>query len=234
MGLDIVVGYLAELCDAGEEEAVRQWRDIFASVNVALATAGVDPHREPEDLGGHAGMSWDMWGYSGLHYLRRIAAYLVAGRALPPPGDKKAADDPVLLEAYHSGPLGPAPKSGLGMPRVSPPRFDHLIQHSDCEGIYLPLDFEEVIYPVLPDDAVAIPGGELGSVFALQRECERLAAVLQIPPDLPSESDEVGDAADNQGTGSGWKRYGVESLTCLKLLEACRASLKIGAAIVFA
>ena len=42
-----------------------------------------------------------MYGYSGLHYLRRIAAYLWADKPIPSPGKDNPEKDP-LLEKYYS------------------------------------------------------------------------------------------------------------------------------------
>lgn len=42
--------------------------------------------------------------------------------------------------------------------------FDHLIVHSDAQGYYLPIEFDEVLFP--PSD-LAIPGGMVGSAQRL-------------------------------------------------------------------
>jgi hypothetical protein len=67
----------------------------------------------------------------------------------------------------------------------------------------------------------------------LLRECERLATVLGIPPDVTPESDELVDAAESQGQGKGYLRYGQEVFACVQLREAARRSVETGAAIVF-
>jgi hypothetical protein len=162
-----------------------------------------------------------MYGYSGLHYLRRIAAHLASGNGLSPPGDDKASDDPILRGLYAQ----------FRNPSRSK-QFQHLIHHSDADGFYLPLAFQDVI---LPSPALRVAGEMLGSSVALLEECSELAKTLELPLDLDPESDEVQNAADWQGQGdTKWQHYGVESLTCLALYRACQVSLGSGYAIVFA
>ncbi len=159
-----------------------------------------------------------MFGYSGLHYFHRIAVYLDAGKDLPKPGDKNASKDELLQKIYDD------PLSGNAT-------FDHLIHHSDAEGYYLPIDFKDI---VVPDEEDEIAGGWVGSSVQLLRECEIIAKVLNIPSHLDSASDELWEAADTQGKGNTiWEQYGVETFTCVCLIEACRNSIKTGAAIVF-
>jgi len=217
MGLNLFVGYLIEEEDA---ERFASIQDQFARVNQALKAAGLPPHIEPLDA--RDGAPWDcqMYGYSGLHYLRRVAAHIAAGHGLPPPGDDRAADDPVLRGFYAQFYNADRPK-----------RFQHLIQHSDADGFYLPLAFHDVIFP---DPALHVDGEAIGSVPMLLEECTQLAEVLALPLDLDPESEAVQDAADWQGKGeTTWQRYGVESFTCLALYRACQISLESGCAIVF-
>jgi hypothetical protein len=230
MGLTLVVGALAELLeqDAGGAPHLEAQ---FDAVNQALAAAGLPAHTEPRTLSADRRWSGDMYGYSGVHYLRRIAAHVAAGRSLPRPGDDGASDDPVL-GAYFALVDGRAPSlfgRMLGRPR--PARaFDHLIVHSDAEGYYLPLEFRDV---VIPDQDLEIDGGMIGSSPMLLRECERLATALGIPPDVVPESDELVEAAESQGEGEGYLRYGQEVFACVQLREAARRSVETGAAIVF-
>jgi hypothetical protein len=230
MGLTLVVGALAELLEDSVEGAARL-ESQFAAVNQALAAASLPAHTEPRTLAPDRRWSGDMYGYFGLHYLRRIAAYVAAGRSLPRPGDDGASDDPVL-DAYFAVAEGRAPSlfgRMLGRPR--PARaFDHLILHSDAEGYYLPIEFREVVFP---DPDLEVDGAMIGSSPMLLRECERLATVLGIPPDVVPESDELVEAAESQGQGEGYLRYGQEVFACVQLREAARRSVATGAAIVF-
>ena len=119
----------------------------------------------------------------------------------------------------------------FGSRRTDPLRYEHVIVHSDAEGYYVPQDFERVIFPA---KALKIPGGMIGSVPRLLQECRGLAKLLEIPAGLDIESDEVLEAAECPGSGKAkWQQYGIESFSCLRLMAACEASLKAGAAIVF-
>ncbi|RLB49198.1 MAG: hypothetical protein DRJ42_21590, partial [Deltaproteobacteria bacterium] len=155
MGLALAVGIFTQI----DPEEHADWRDCFERLNEALAERGLRPHQEPEESD-----SWDgeMIGYSGLHDVRRLAAYIDTGSRWPYPAtrDLDASTDS-HLEAYVDAVNG---KTGgwlhklLGRPK-SARRFDHLIVHSDAEGFYLPQDFDDVI--IVSDDRVA--GGMIGS-----------------------------------------------------------------------
>ena len=232
MGLGLEVGILADLRD-NDQEGFQFYVGQFAAVSRALGASGLADHHEPLDLGGEDVVSFEMYGYSGLHFLRRIAAHVWDGRGLPPPGDDNASKDPTM-EQYYASLDQPSPAKRVGLFRRAPkerPNFDHLMQHSDAEGFYLPLRFQNVVFP---DPSLKVAGEMIGSAPVLMEECVRLAALIQLPLDLDPESDEVWDAPENQGQGAvPWKRYGVESFTCLRLYHACKASIRLGAAIAF-
>ncbi len=228
MGLDVSVGFIADL-RANDPEGADAFEEYFSFVGRVLKEAGLPPHVEPIEC---ETWSAQMFGYSGLHYLRRIAAHLDAGLPLPPPGDDKSSDDP-LLESYFDDVLGkkPGPLRRLlqKQPRFAR-TFDHLIVHSDAEGFYLPQDFPEVLFA----DDKKLPGGMLGSAPRLLAELERLAAALAIPDHLHSQSEDLWEAADSQGEGDQfWEKYGIETYSCVVLREACRKSLSTGSAVVF-
>ena len=159
-----------------------------------------------------------MWGYSGLHTLRRLTVHLAETGTLPGSLEeaRMAADDPLLKKAYRGWPGEPAGP------------FDHLIRHSDCEGYYVPVDFGQVIV----DERLA--GGYLGSSVRLLAETRRIAAALDLPEGLDPDSEEVFGACDT-GTraAEGWQRYGIESYVCLRLIQAARHSIATGAVIDF-
>lgn len=202
MGLSIQVGGFAE-------------QEIYGPLSAALMQAGLPAHSEPDIANNSEIFSCQMWGYSGLHYLRRLAAYLGSGKAVPGPGNDDSAHDPVLVEFYD----------------LLAPGFEHLLMHSDAEGFYSPLDFKDVIFP---SEEIGVPGDMIGSSVRLLQECKRLAEWLELPLDLDPESDEVWDAADSpQSCGPKWKQYGVESFSCIRLIKAAEASINSGAAIVF-
>ncbi len=220
MGLDIEVGILADLVD-NDEEGYAYFKEQFDAINRALHTAGLPPYNEPDEPE-YEGLPWscDTYGYSGLHYLRRIAAHLWLGHGLPEPGAQDASKDLVLQQCYER----------LDEPHNSS-NFPHLVFHSDSEGFYLLLPFKSVIYTA---SELGIAGAMIGSAPMLMEERQRLAAVLDLPLDLDIEAEEVWSAAERQGESEiKWQRYGVESLTCLSLFRACEISVQSGAALVF-
>ena len=227
MGLAIEVGYLADVLE--DEEGAADFREQLSKLNVCLKACGLNEHVEPQTC---PVFSAEMYGYSGIHYLRRIAAHLDLRGKLPAPGADNAAKDPVLAE-YCA--LFDKPKQSLfgrlfGRKQNSR-HFDHLIYHSDAEGYYVPQRFTEVLFT---PETMDIPGGMIGSSQQLLQETSQLAQALQLPLDLDPESQAVWDASDSQGKGDTlWQRYGVESFTCLRLHRAAKLSVSNSALIVF-
>jgi hypothetical protein len=235
MGLDVVVGVFGEF----DEVECEEFAEDFAIVRRELATAGLPDWHEPR-LGEEDVVLQDMYGFSGLHHLRRLAAHLAASGAVPPPADAHPERDAVLRSAYDRGPAAvmavrdgsaeyrwaaEAPTAGSAGDRHT---FDHLIQHSDREGYYVPIDFTPVL---LSDDVL---GGYLGSSQRLLEECLRVAEALDLPIDLDPESEEVREAVEGEVQApTAWQRHGVASLTCLQLIGAAWHSIRTGAAITF-
>jgi hypothetical protein len=229
VGLALSVGLLGDLKQY-DIDGSAAFTAHFDDVNKLLFENGLPPHREPIDI-----VPWnaEMFGYSGLYCLRRVAAYVDLGLELPPPGDPGSANDD-QLQAYFDDVTGVQRGilRGLFRKRLRFRReFDHLIVHSDAEGFYLPIAFPTVLFA---DERLRIPGGIVGSTPRLLGECDRLVGVLDIPSHLNKDSEELWEAAESQGEGAiTWQRYGVESFTCVVLREACRVSRNTGAAIVF-
>jgi len=213
MGLYVVVGILA----GAEDEYADYVRTQFAVIRELLDRAGAGHWAEPE-LNERDVLGGDMWGYNGLHTVRRVAVHLAESGTLPDPLEEahRAADDPLLRKAY------------AGFPGESAGPFDHLIHHSDAEGYYVPLDFGQVIV----DERLV--GGYLGSSVLLLAETRRVASALGLLEDLDPDSEEVFDACDAKASAAeGWQRYGIESYGCLRLIEAAKHSIATGAAIAF-
>ncbi len=219
MGLVLEVGILADLKSRdldGYEHHQRQ----LSQVQECLRRSALTSHTEPEDIGVS---TWDLGSYWPLHCLRRLGAWLNIEGRLPPPGDEDSSEDSVV-ERYYNFERG----SQDGRPL---PTFDHLILHSDVEGYYVPVDFQEVLFP---DEDLGFDGDILGSVQRLLAECELLARSLELPEELDAESSALVQAAASQGRGDlPWQRYGVESRTCALLRQAARVALERNAAIVF-
>jgi hypothetical protein len=223
MSLSLEVGIIADLLE-NDEEGAEHFQEEFATLSQYLTSVGLKPHVDPPNVEIWSG---DMYGYSGLHYLRRLAAHLHYTQKLPAPGDDDAADDPMLKRYYEDYNRAPAGKA-FGT-------YDHLIIHSDAEGYYIPQDFECVI---IPGDSCVIAGEMVGSSQRLRDECKKLAAAIQLPLDLNPEDERLFNAAEAQreseDTGATlWERYGIESYSCLNLYHAACHSISTGAAIVF-
>ena len=165
MGLSVEVGLLSDL-KLHDLESYSESLEDFQAINRALSSNGRSPHEEPDDT---PVWSADLFGYSNLHYLRRLAAHVDSGGALPAPGGEDSHSDEQLvgyMEAYESkqpkGLVGyiktygrKRPKHPYGL------AFNHLIVHFDQEGMYIPQDFEPVIET---DDSGSLGSPLLGAL----------------------------------------------------------------------
>lgn len=235
MGLNISVGYLDDLLRHDEEGA--SWhREVLDDLNLVLTEAGEAPHHEPEKIEGGS-QSWESFGYSGLHHVRRLAAWLTINRSLPPKcAYEEAADDALLAQFYqsHEEFLRRGPKKGLfGLFKSEKPPFSHLMLHSDAEGFYLPRAFSEVIFDQQSPQRDGI-GAMVGSAQELLVECRELAQALSIPADLDPECKEVYENVEAPpSNGEPWQCLPVETFVITRLIAACERSLETAAAVVF-
>lgn len=220
MGLALEVGILADLKTA-DPEGYEYFQSQFAMLNALLADNDLPTHNEPEDV---PIFGCDMYGYSGLHYLRRLAAHLLVNGVAPDPCTDRPTDDPVFEACYEEI----ATMQDARSPEEK--RFDHLLCHSDAEGFYIPIEFEEVMFDF---NELGIAGDQVGSSIVLARECTSLANTIGLPTDIAPGDAALNDNCEKQGEGTGWRRYGIESYACIHLLGAARHSIETGAAIVF-
>ncbi len=234
MGMSIVVGQLVSSRE--DPEGFEQVQAEFALLNRALNEAGLPEHKESDDP--NLVQSWSVRAYDwnvGMNFLCRLAVYLWDGQPLPSPGNPAVVPLPEnepLMDNYLCVGMGDARRGG--------PRFNHLLLHRIGSGYYVPMEFEEVIYPEgkLFDQV----GGMIGSSVKLKRELEMLAEALSLPLDQDPDSRELWDLAQqqakaentdvNQKRRHGWRRYGLESIACVQLHRACEKSVETGAAIV--
>src|SRR5258705_13146299 len=99
MGIGITVGILADMLklrDEGEDRYDPHLED-FHQINRVPAHHHLAPHHEPTSC---EIRSWDLYSASGLHSLRRVAAYLDRTEKLPE-GESDTADDAPVLRAYY-------------------------------------------------------------------------------------------------------------------------------------
>jgi len=178
-----------------------------------------------------------MWGYGGLHHLRRLAAHLDIAGTLPPPCTYEEATRDGLLGRYYAAcDAWLVPPRGLfARLRARPmaPRFLHLMAHSDCEGFYIPRELPGVVIERAGAERPGI-GGIVGSSVSLAEEVALLCAALGIPGDLDPEDEMVWENAESPPVeGADWERYGVETFCLTRLRRACEVSLRSGASVVF-
>jgi hypothetical protein len=105
----------------------------------------------------------------------------------------------------------------------------HLLCHSDCEGFYFPVPFENVV--IDDKDKGRIEGGLLGSSFQLLEELKAMAPALGIRLENGHLPDSEVDAirADVESEADLWIERGV----WLTFYEAARLSIQHKTAICF-
>lgn len=207
MGLAVGVGVLADLIIHDSEGA--EWtRRSLASLNVVLQRNGLPEHHEPERFDKplfermHSCTSFP---YSFIHYLRRAFAHVREGLPVPDDDELRPEHDSVVEDASTM--------------------FDsHLLCHSDCEGVYVPIEIGDPIF----DDEV--PGTMLGSSQALLRELIEVAPHIGITleNDRPTPASEA--ALREASDGSAFWR---ERLVWYTLFEAATLSIEHNTLIVF-
>lgn len=187
----------------------------FERINAVLLERGLPEHSEPESFDGQelvSRASLTSFPYSWLHRLRRFAAHVMRDPKWVPypvqPGEDPA-QDLVLYEMYQN-------------------MSSHLLCHSDSEGYYLPVEFEELIL----DPEHEISGGVVGSSVRLREELLELSGPLEI------EVDEAGNLDDDVAGSVSKQRpnqvpFAIERLVWLALYEAARLSIEYDTAVVF-
>lgn len=211
MGLAVVVGILGDELE-NDPEGVEWLRESFSSANALLSANNLPTHTEPETpIPESSRCSIEGYPYSFLHYLRRIYAHVARNpdwKLQEAREGEDPADDPVVEEETMQ-------------------MQSHLLCHSDAEGFYFPVDFENIIF----DDDESLPGGMLGSTHRLMKELVTLAPYLgvKLQSGELSDSEAMRLNGDVEKEGTFW----IEKCVWLSLFEAARLSLKYKAAICF-
>jgi hypothetical protein len=240
MGLDLEVGGLALAVAEGDEDVRRAYVEKFAVLNEFLRGRGHAHHEEPTTLPKGSYFGAQMWGYSGLHSIRRMAACHAIRGGLPPvsPDTMEDSQDPIISSYYSKFAAyerKPAKNwwSRLIAGRPPSPPFAHLMWHSDAEGYYLPRTMDAVLFDLSRDGIVAF-GGMVGSSVHLLQECSTLAKLINLPLDKDPEDEEFFLNVDTPATeGELWRVHGVEAFGLSRLIKACSLSIEHGAAVVF-
>ncbi len=225
MGLCISVGIKAYV-KINDSEDFAFYLKVFEEINKVLKENGLPEYHEPEDLPEMVMIDeqpsvayYNSFSYSFIHYLRRFYARSVADPdwipTLVAEGENPWEDEAVIDE--------------LAM------LSSHLLCHSDCEGYYLPVDFDEVIFDfdkVIFDEEGEdrIPGNMLGSSYALLKELKFIADKLKINLDEHGVILNLSDihVEINNETG-----FWIEKIVWLVLYESSLLSIKYNTAIVF-
>ncbi|MFJ4184629.1 hypothetical protein [Kitasatospora sp. NPDC089509] len=205
MGLSISVGALS----------TPEWRGAAEVLHRALEAEGV-AWREPAGPAGEgeafsAGFPYSyLSGLRRVYVLHRVGEPVTAARGVSPEQyeeERELVDDETVM-------------------------FDsHLLCHSDCEGYYIPADFEDEDPLFLPQES-GVPGGAMvGSTAGLLAELRGFAAALGIRLEAdgslaPAEEARLAALPEDDP-------FEAEVFTWHRLYLACRASLATGRAIVF-
>jgi hypothetical protein len=141
--------------------------------------------------------------------LPRLAAHWALHGQLPAPGTRENVKNDAAVREYQED-FGPLDMVG---------EFDHLVWRI---SLYLPQPFDRLV--------VSGSGEVIGSSRRLLDELGRVAEALGIPPQLKADSSELIRATISPGRES-WSRFPLETMACVCLMEAARASLQNRAAI---
>ncbi|MBU2708707.1 hypothetical protein KCM76_22130 [Zooshikella marina] len=209
MGLFVSVGLYSDLLQNDAEGAGLLKRG-FEDLNAVLRKNGIEQHIEPEAtfyLNNRSACK--SFSYSYLHYLRRFYANIIETpdwRPMPVSDGVDPATDTVLEEQ---------------MMMFS----SHLLCHSDCEGFYLPIKFNDILV------GDKVPGGLLGSSYMLFKELIEIAPKLGIELENGELSDQEAQRINliNESNSSFYREYCV----WIALYEAARLSIKHKSAISF-
>ena len=218
MGVDVTVGYLAEM-RANDAEGMKHVRKRFADLKKRMKKDGLPTYTEPEDI-----HYWAIrvWPQIGIALLQRLAIYLWRKNGKLPTPATYEMDAPFegreMSKIYEDCYFYSEECNKKGQ------NFRHLVCHSCRDGGWLPVEFEE------PFTEGYV---EYGSSQRLQEQCEMVAAALELPLELDPNEKEVQAALRTPGKlKKKWKQYSIESFNCLLLHKAARLSVELGAAII--
>ena len=213
MGLCVSTGALAWLNENDAEGA--EWtRESLAKVNEVLAEKGLPPHVEPEQLPAMKDRAGVLgYPYSFLHHLRRVYARVLNNPNWTPTpvseGEDPASDSAVEEKLFEMS--------------------SHLLCHSDAEGFYLPIDFNDII--IDDKNQERIKGGLLGSSHRLMEELIVVAPKLGVKLDgsdlLDAEAERIKKESESE------EGLWIEKTVWLSLFEAARLSIQHKTAICF-
>lgn len=215
MGLGISVGLLCDLARSGDDpEGVEYHSTAFEQLTQALAKEDID-WREPEvSHEGNEGHFSAGFPYSYLSSVRRIYTL-----------------------AQHDEPIRPASAMSdeqyeLDLEDVTEETLmfeSHLLCHSDSDGYYIPVDFEDPLY--LSEGAAPDGPGMVGSSQRLRTELAGIASAIGLQ--LEADGGLSADQIEAVQRAEEHHPFATERYTWMVLYLACQASIEGGHAIVF-
>ncbi len=198
MGLEIFTGEYASTLKEGIEEAEYIDSDLKV-INSFLLANNIQQHVEPKVLPEVELSCASGFPYCFLHYLRRVYALNVLGKEVSPVSGELTEEDKDLIsqvyEVFES----------------------HLLCHSDNEGYYVPIAFEDVI----ADEE--LPGIMLGSTQTLLKEIIEISSFIGVEV-IDSEISDVTRAKLIAAEVE--HPFYPERLVWFSLYEHCKNSLK--------
>ncbi len=205
MGLAITSGEYAYFLEEDPEGAEWLEEDLL-KINLALKEKGFREHTEPKKIPETNMSCIEGFPYSFLHYLRRVYALNELGEKITPTNGEITEQDESIIE------------------KVSGKLSSHLLCHSDAEGYYVPIEFNDVIFNS------ELPGEILGSRQKLFSEIIKIANLINIEVIDNSISEitesELAEANENNP-------YYIERVVWFALYENCKNSIEHNTLISF-
>jgi hypothetical protein len=211
MGLSLSVGALAYY-RIHDPEGAAHLRKAVASANRTLTANGLPRHIEPEDLP-PIPERFDVGSlpYGWFDRLRRVVAYArnCPKKLKPLRKGKDASEDRWVVHELCT-------------------LESHLICHSDCDGLYVPVDFDTPLYSEKGSD-IAYMG--LGSSVAGLRELVQVAPLLDIELEDERLDEKLGRRICREKANT--HPFEVERKTWLAFFEAFSQSIEYKSVVVF-
>jgi len=237
MNLTITVGILADRIRHNPGE-VEHLRHKLTTASEAMVAANHPAHVEPENCEVLRRVARAEFGWQAL---REAAGYIWQNQLIPrwPMLDGLDADKSEdLFQAAIAAEEVVKPSlwqrlSGKVPEPVAPPPFMHLSLHSDVDGYYLPVDFNDLVWPAVYEEETA-GIWPIGSVQQLLQELATLGRGLEIADAMVSDDPRIIELLDQETSspdGARWEAQPIVAHMVLILREACAASLATGAAI---
>lgn len=214
MGLSVEVNFLGYLINEEDTTAVNWFREELKMINRALEHSSLPFHIEPEE---YLNLSYrtpiTSFPYHFVQHFHRAVAYARNGvtKYYSVPDD---ANDLIRNEFMDI--------------EVLEKMDSHLICHSDCEGYYVPIEFNEIIFD---DNNFPITGGMLCSS---QKGLEELILTapligIKLNDNCQPEDHEFVRLKDDDETSEFWR----ERIVWLTFYEAFKHSIQANTAVVF-